>query len=132
MIGVVLLIQFLPRLLKRDLKAEEARWREEQAKEIPGIVARQYRIPTPMWMGNWSSEIDLHRLSTVNISRVRRGDKVFAATPISRLQISDIVMVVGQETEVSKMSVLLGELTEARMDVNTDVKSVDVYVSEPS
>ena len=132
MIGVVLLIQFLPRLLKRDLKAEEARWREEQAKEIPGIVARQYRITNPNVDGKLVSEIDLHRLSTVNISRVRRGEKVFAATPISRLQISDIVMVVGQETEVSKMSVLLGELTEARMDVNTDVKSVDVYVSEPS
>ena len=132
MIGVVLLIQFLPRLLKRDLKTEEARWREEQAKEIPGIVARQYRITNPNVDGKLVSEIDLHRLSTVNISRVRRGDKVFAATPISRLQISDIVMVVGQETEVSKMSVLLGELTEARMDVNTDVKSVDVYVSEPS
>ena len=132
MIGVVLLIQFLPRLLKRDLKAEEARWREEQAKEIPGIVARQYRITNPNVDGKLVSEIDLHRLSTVNLSRVRRGDKVFAATPISLLQISDIVMVGGQETEVSKMSVLLGELTEARMDVNTDVKSVDVYVSEPS
>jgi putative transport protein len=132
MIGIVLLIQFLPRLLKRDLKAEEARWREEQAKEIPGIVARQYRITNPNVDGKLVSEIDLHRLSTVNLSRVRRGDKVFAATPTTRLQVSDIVMVVGQETEVSKMSVLLGELTEARMDVNTDVKSVDVYVSEPS
>ena len=30
------------------------------------------------------------------------------------------------------MSVLLGEPTDVKMDVNTDVKSVDVYVSEPS
>jgi putative transport protein len=132
MVGVVLLIQFLPRLLKRDLKAEEARWREEQAKETPGIVARQYRITNPNVDGKLVSEIDLHRLSTVNLSRVRRGDKVFAATPATRLQISDIVMVVGQETEVTKMSVLLGEPTEVRMDINADVKSVDVYVSEPS
>jgi putative transport protein len=132
MVGVVLLIQFLPRLLKRDLKAEEARWREEQAKETPGIVARQYRITNPNVDGKLVSEIDLHRLSTVNLSRVRRGDKVFAATPATRLQISDIVMVVGQETEVTKMSVLLGEPTEVRMDINADVKSVDVYVSELS
>ena len=132
MVGVVLLVQFLPRLLKRDLKAEEAHWREEQAKESPGIVARQYRITNPNVDGKLVSEIDLHRLSTVNLSRVRRGDKVFAATPGTRLQIWDIVMVVGQETEVAKMSVLLGEPTEAKMDANTDVKSVDVYVSEPS
>jgi putative transport protein len=132
MVGVVLLIQFLPRLLKRDLKAEEARWREEQAKELPGIVARQYRITNPNLDGKLVSEIDLHRLSTVNLSRVRRGEQVFAATPKTRLQLWDVVMVVGQETEVAKMSMLLGEPTETRMDVNTDVKSVDVYVSEPS
>ena len=30
-VAVVLLVQLLPRLLKRDLKAEEARWREEQS-----------------------------------------------------------------------------------------------------
>jgi putative transport protein len=78
------------------------------------------------------NELDLHRLSTVNISRVKRADRVFAATPGTRLQLWDIVMVVGQEVEVAKMSVLLGEATETKMDVNSDVKSVDVYVSEPS
>jgi putative transport protein len=132
MVGVVLLVQLLPKLLKRDLKAEEARWREEQAKETPGIVARQYRITNPNVDGKQVVEIDLHRLSTVNISRVKRGDQVFAATPKTRLQLWDVVMVVGQESEIAKMSVLLGEPTEAKMDVNTDVKSVDVYVSEPS
>jgi putative transport protein len=132
MIGIVFLVQFLPRLLKRDLRAEEARWKEEQAKETPGIVARTYRITNPNLDGRLVSEIDLHRISSVNLSRVRRGDKVFAATPKTRLQINDVVMVVGQETEVAKMDVLLGDLVEVPMDVNTDVKSDDVYVSEVS
>jgi putative transport protein len=132
MIGVVLMVQFLPKLLRRDLKAEEAHWKEEQAREMPGIVARTYRITNPNVDGRLVSEIDLHRLSTVNLSRVRRGDKVFAATPNTRLQIWDVVMVVGQEAEVAKMDVLLGEPVDVRMDVNTDVKSVDVYVSEES
>ncbi len=132
MVAVVLLVQLLPRLLKRDLKAEEARWREEQAKETPGIVARQYRISNPNVDGRLVSEIDLHRMGAVNISRVRRGDKVFAASRQTRLQLDDVVMVVGQESEVAKMSVLLGEPVDVRMDVNTDVKSVDVYVTEDS
>jgi len=132
MVGVVLVVQLLPKLLKRDLAAEEARWREAQAKETPGIVARQYRVTNSNVDGRLVSEIDLHRLSTVNISRVKRGDKVFAASPNTRLQLWDVVMVVGQEAEVAKMSMLLGEPTDVKMDVNTDVKSVDVYVSEPS
>jgi putative transport protein len=132
MIGIVILVQFLPRILKRDLKAEEARWREEQARETPGIVARTYRITNPNLDGRLVSEIDLHRISSVNLSRVRRGDKVFAATPKTRLQIKDVVMVVGQEIEIAKMDVLLGDQVDVPMDVNTDVKSVDVYVSEDS
>jgi putative transport protein len=132
MIGIVLIVQFLPKLLRRDLKAEEIRWKEEQAREMPGIVARTYRITNPNVDGRLVSEIDLHRLSTVNLSRVKRGDKVFAATPNTRLQIMDVVMVVGQEAEIAKMDVLLGEPADVSMDVNTDVKSVDVYVSEES
>jgi putative transport protein len=132
MIGVVILVQLLPRLLKRDLKAEEARWREEQAKETPGIIARQYHISNPNVDGRLVSEINLHRLSTVNLSRVRRGDRVFAATPQTRLQLNDVVMVVGQESEIDKMSVLLGEPADVPMDVNTNVRSVDVDVTEES
>lgn len=132
MVGVVLIVQLFPKLFRRDLAAEEARWHEEQAKEMPGIVARQYRVTNPNVQGRLVSELDLHRLSTVNLSRVLRGSTVFAATPSTRLQVGDVVMVVGQEAEVAKMSVLLGEQTEAKMDTNTNVKSVDVYVSEPS
>jgi putative transport protein len=132
MFGIVLLVQFLPRLLKRDLKAEEARWKEEQAKETPGIIARTYRITNPNVDGRLVNELDLHRISSINLSRVRRGDKVFAATPKTRLQMGDVVMVVGQEVEVDKMDLVLGDPVDVPMDVNTDVKSIDVYVSEDS
>jgi putative transport protein len=132
MLGIVLLVQFLPRILKRDLKGEEARWKEEQAKETPGIIARTYRITNANIDGRLVSELDLHRISSVNLSRVRRGDKVFAATPKTRLQMGDVVMVVGQEIEVAKMDLVLGDHVDVPMDVNTDVKSVDVYVSEDS
>lgn len=132
MVGVVVFVQLLPRLLRRDLRAEEARWREQQARETPGIVARQYRISNPNVDGRLVGELDLHRLSTVNLSRVRRAERVFAASARTKLQLGDVVMVVGQEAEIAKMSVLLGEPANVPMDVNTDVKSVDVYVSEAS
>lgn len=132
MVSVVIIVQLLPRLLKRDLKAEEARWREQQAIETPGIVARQYRITNPNISGQSVAEIGLHRLSVVNLSRVRRGNQVFAISSETRLQLNDVVVVVGQEAEVAKMSVVLGEPADVQMDINTDVKSVDVYVTEVS
>lgn len=132
MVCVVIVVQLLPRLLKRDLKAEEARWREQQAVETPGIVARQFRITNPNIAGQLVSEINLHRLSVVNLSRVRRGDKVFAVANDTRLQLDDVVMAVGQEAEVAKMSLVFGEPANVKMDIDTDVKSVDVYVTEVS
>jgi putative transport protein len=132
MIGLVLLMQFLPRLLRRSVKAEEARWLAEKQVEEPGLQARQFRITNPNCTGKSVREMDFHRLSQANISRIKRGERVFAATPEVVLQPDDIVMVVGTDEELDKMRLLLGEETQERMDVNTTVLSVDVEVSEES
>jgi putative transport protein len=132
MIGVVLLVQFLPRLLRRDLRAEEANWQAEKQSESPGLEARQYRISNPNCEGKTVREINPHRMTVVNISRLKRGDKVFAATPDIVVHLGDVVMVVGAPEELDKMHLLLGEEAHERMDVNADVLSVDVEVTEGS
>jgi putative transport protein len=130
MIGVVLLIQVLPRLLRRELRQEEADWQREKQIEEPGLVARQYRLTNPNCVGKRVSEINPHRMMLANISRIKRGERVFAATSDIVLHQGDVVMVVGPQDELDKMSLLLGEETQERMDVNTDVLSVDVEVTE--
>jgi putative transport protein len=132
MIGVVLLIQLMPRLLRRDIKSEEAHWLEEKRHEAPGLVARQFAIQNPNCDGKTVSEINPHRMTLANISRIKRGEQVFAATPSFKLQLGDVVMVVGALPELEKMHLLLGEETDVRMDVNADVLSVDVEVTEES
>jgi putative transport protein len=128
MIGVVLLIQFLPRLLGRKLSQEELRWQEERKVESPGLEARQYRITNPNCDGKKVREIDPHRISQVNISRVKHGEQVSAATPDITLHTGDVVMVVGAPEELDKMRLVLGEETHERMDVNANVISMDVEV----
>jgi putative transport protein len=132
MIGVVLLIQLMPRLLRRDIKSEEAHWLEEKRHEAPGLIARQFAIQNPNCDGKTVSEINPHRMTLANISRIKRGEQVFAATPSFKLQLGDVVMVVGALPELEKMHLLLGEETDVRMDVNADVLSVDVEVTEES
>jgi len=94
MIGVVLLIQFLPRLLRRDLRQEEARWLKKTPR-IPLLEARQFRISNPNCDGKKVSEVNPHRMIQANISRLKRGERVFAATPEFVLQLGDVVMAVG-------------------------------------
>jgi putative transport protein len=132
MLGVVLLVQFLPRLLRRDLRAEDAHWQEEKRSEAPGIEARQFLLSNPNCEGKRVRELNPHRMSLSNISRVKRGEVVFAATPEMPVHLGDIVMVVGMPEELQKMSLLLGEEVHTRMDMNTNVLSMDVEVVEDS
>ena len=128
MISMVLLIQFLPPLLKRSVKTEEQTWLAEKELETPGLVAQQFRITNPNCEGRSVAEINPRRLAQVNLSRIKHGERVFAATPESILHLGDVVMAVGPADELDKMTLLLGEKTAERMDVNAEVLSVDVEV----
>ena len=132
MIGVVLLVQFLPRLLQRRLDHEEDQWQAEKESETPSLQARQFRVTNPNCDGRKVSEVNPQRMIQANISRIKHADQVFAATPERILHLGDVVMVVGAAEELEKMRFLLGEETHERMDVNADVLSVDVEVTEES
>ena len=132
MISMVLLIQFLPPLLKRPVRPEEQQWLAEKEAETPGLVAQQFRITNPNCEGRNVAEINPRRLAQVNLSRVKRGERVFAATPETILHLGDVVMAVGPAEELEKMTLLLGTRTHERMDVNAEVLSMDVEVMDES
>jgi putative transport protein len=132
MILVVLLVQFLPRLLRRNLREEEVSWQAERSAETPELQVKTYRLTNPNCAGKRVAEINPHRMARANISRVKRGDKVFAAGPDVKLELGDVVMGVGPPEELEKLQLLLGEETQERMDVNTTVLSMDVEVVEES
>ncbi len=132
LVGIVLLMQFLPRILKRSLRQEEATWQAERDQEQPGLEAQQFRVTNPNCAGRKISEINPQRMIQANISRIKHEEQVFAATPDRVLHLGDVVMVVGVPDELEKMHLLLGDETHERMDVNADVLSVDVEVTEDS
>lgn len=130
MIGVVVLVQFLARLLRRDLRAEEQAWLQERRSEAPDLKVRQFRLTNPNCDGKKVSEINPHRMARANISRIKHGESVFAARPDAILHQGDVVMAVGPEEELDKLRLLLGEEVHERMDVNANVLSMDVEVVE--
>jgi len=132
MIGMVLLIQFLPKLLKRPLIGEEKLWLAEKAIEIPGLQARQFRVTNTNIEGKTVAELNPRRLAQVNISRVKHNEKVSAAMSETAIHTGDLVMAVGPEEELDKLRILLGEETNERMDVNAEVLSVDTEVMDES
>jgi putative transport protein len=129
MIGVVLLVQFLPRLLKRDMRIEDKNWLAERQKEMPSLVVKQLRITNHNMEGKSLRELDPHRLAHVNITRVRRGDQVTMVTPDFVLHMGDVLMVVGPQSEMEKIKLVLGEETEVPMDMNSSIASQDLELN---
>ncbi len=129
MVGVVLLVQLLPRLLKRDLKAEERSWLAERQKELPMLMVKQYEVTNPNMDGKTMREINPHRMAHVNITRVRRGNQVFLVTPDFTLRRGDVVLAVGPQEELEKIKLLLGRETNVPMDANANITTQDMEVT---
>ena len=129
MIGVVLLIQILPRILKRDIRSEEKQYLAEVQKELPSLVVKQLLITNPNMDGKSLREMDPHRLAHVNITRVRRGDQVTLIKPDFILHMGDVLMVVGPHAEMEKIKLVLGEETEVPMDMNESIATVDMELN---
>ena len=129
MIGVVMLVQFLPKLLKRDMRLEEKNWLAERQKELPSLLVKQFRITNPNIYGKSLREMDPHRLAHVNITRVRRGNQITMATPDFVLHQGDVVMAVGPQSEMEKIMLVLGEETEIPMDMNSNIATQDLEMT---
>jgi putative transport protein len=127
-IGVTLLVQFLPRLLYRDVKSAEEQWQAQQLRERPALQKRQFCVSNPNLDGKRLGDLDTHRLSQVNISRVRQGGQVVAATPEIVLHTGDVLLAVGTEEELNKLRLLIGEECDVAMETNTRAVSRDMIM----
>ncbi|MEZ0396844.1 MAG: aspartate:alanine exchanger family transporter [Anaerolineales bacterium] len=132
MLGIVLLVQTLPRLLKRDLRKEEETWLAEYQRELPALLVKQYRVTNPNADGKTLLDINPHRLARVNITRIRRGEDVFLASPTTALHLGDVVLAVGPQDELDKIKIVLGEETEVPMDRNTKITTQDLEMISPA
>lgn len=130
MVGMVLLVQAMPKLLGRKVAEEEARWDAEQACETPGIRVTQFKVTNPNCDGLTLREIQERRISSSILTRVRRGDSVEVTHPETVVRTGDVLMAVGTDAELGKMALLLGEETQVQMDLNRDIVTQDVEVSE--
>ncbi len=129
-VGVALLVQFLPRLLRRDVKQAEQAWREGQSGERSSLSKKQFRVVNVNLEGKRLGELDTHRLSQVNISRVQHDGVVVTGTPDVTLHVGDIILAVGSEEELRKLQLLVGEEVTVEMPANAHTVSREMVVTE--
>lgn len=128
-IAVVLFAQLIPRWLARH-PAPSPRQPDEPPAEP--IHQRCYLVRNPGCIGRRLSELRLHDLTRVNVSRVLRGEDVLPSSSDPQLRQDDIVLAVGTGGELDRLALLVGPPVPAEVEIR-DVPNVvarDVYVSE--
>jgi putative transport protein len=129
-VGVTLFIQLMPRLLRRSVPAAEAEWLDQQRRERPALQVRHFRITNPNFEGVRLADVNPHRMTRANISRVRHEDREAAGTPDAVLHLGDIVTAVGPADELEKLRLLLGEEACPPAEARTNLVPLDMDVME--
>ena len=108
---VVLLVQFLPRLLGDDLRKDAAH-AEVAETGVRGVssheLTRAYEVRGADVIGRSLKELDLTHVTGCYITRLHRGDETFAVSADTVLEAEDHVLARGTLPEHQRLSALLG------------------------
>lgn len=131
MVSVVLLIQFLPILLKSNLKAEEENFIKAEKVDFPDLFVRQYTVANPGVANKTILEINPNHQIQINITRIRRGERIFLVSPADILMMGDLVLAVGCNSELNKLEMLIGPELAQKIDFGSEIESKDLEVTNP-
>jgi putative transport protein len=117
-------------LLRRTIDDAERDWRNSQAGERISLSKRQFQVVNANLEGKRLGELDTHRLSQVNISRVQHDGQVVTGTPDVVLHVGDVILAVGADEELEKLRVLVGQEVQVEMAANAHTVSREMFVTE--
>jgi putative transport protein len=118
-IAVILFVRFLPQLIGRGLKTEEAREREKKETRAVRVISRQVKISNSNVYGKSIKELNFRDLTGCIVSRLLRAGDTLVPNGASRLQQGDIVRVVGSKENIDRAVLLLGKVSQVEIPVGS-------------
>ena len=129
-VAVVLVVQFLPRMLRIRPAAAAEQYRAEEAAKTPPLEECAFRLSNPNCAGCTIDEFQALKVTRAVICRVKREGKIHPARADTTLCMGDTVLAVGTPEELAKLEALLGEVAvESMYDPTGNVTSEHVLVS---
>jgi len=129
-LAVVLIVQFLPRLLRTNPNAAAAKYREEELAKSPPLEECAFRITNRNCAGRTVDEIQGLHVSNAVICRLRQGGEIRPVRPDATLNLGDTELAVGRPEELAKLEALLGDVViDPMTDPTGKVTSEQLVVS---
>uniref|UniRef100_A0A7C4Y6B3 RCK C-terminal domain-containing protein n=1 Tax=candidate division WOR-3 bacterium TaxID=2052148 RepID=A0A7C4Y6B3_UNCW3 len=129
MIGVVFIVNLISKILKKSIKNEEEKWREENKNLYPPIKVKYFKVTNPNCDGKKIIDITPKKLLDITISRVKHNDEVKLAGPDTILYLGDTLVAVGVEDDLEKLKFIIGDEGEPfEIERDPNIVSQDVEV----
>ncbi|MFA5297736.1 MAG: TrkA C-terminal domain-containing protein [Lutibacter sp.] len=125
-IGVILFVNFLPKILRVNLKDEEKKYLEVTMGDYPKIFSRNFIVENENVIGKNFGELNIRFMTKAVISRVMHNEKVELPDKETILYKGDVVIAVGSNEALERIRILIGPETKLEIPLgsNFDVRSV--------
>jgi len=135
LVGLILIIRFLPRLLGLDLPAEAAKLEasrrggvEDRVHALNDIKVRAYRVTNEKLVGIRLEDAHERLPGRITIEKLRRGGQLIPVTPETQVELNDEVSLVGFLDEfVARAGNVGPELHDAEL-LDVDIESCRIVV----
>jgi putative transport protein len=131
-IGVILFVNFLPKILRINLSNEEKRYKESIISNYPEIQRKYFVVENDNVIGKSFKDLNIRFMTKAVISRILHENTVIVPTPEIILTKGDIIKAVGTSDALERIKLLIGSETnkEIPLDNNYDVRSLLVTNKE--
>lgn len=135
LITVIIFIQLLPKLFKKDINRALKEFDPDNSISGPtlqseNLIARKFLVENRSVHGKTLAEINLTRLG-LNISRIKRKNKIIIPDADSKLMIDDVILAVGPEKALNKLKKFLGAETHENLE-SPEVEARQIVMTNES
>lgn len=131
-IGVILLIRFLPKILRVSVKKSEEEYSSKLKEEFPEVLRRNFVVENENVVEKSIGELRIRFMTKAVVSRVVHAGLAIIPTPELVLHKGDLLKAVGTKEALKNVELLIGPVTEEEipLDPRFDVRSVLVTNKE--
>ena len=121
MIGLILLINWLPGIFKVDLEKEKQKYLKSLESEYPKPVTKNYRVENPNLNNKSLGQLHVRDITGGLVSAIQHEDKVFTPDANTQLHTGDVIKFVGSDDSHEKAEILFGK------PVDSDIRLSSQY-----
>lgn len=131
-IGVILFVRLYPKFSKTKLVEAEKQIEDELKQQHPVIIKKNFIVENRNAFGKSLADLKVRQMTQGVVSRIMRNGDAFVPSPQSKLEPNDIIKVVGSESALNKIKMLIGPETDKEIPLSQkyDVRTILVSNKE--